>query len=272
VTALALAIASGAIVIAWIVGGPWLAARRRSALRDRSLSGDQRSLLRRRWPGYRRLPATLATRLDGMIAVFLGEKEFIGCRGLVVTPEMRLVIAAQACLLVLGRERRVYDQLRSVLVYPSQFVVPEQWHDEDGVVTQEERVLAGQAWDVSRILLSWEDVASAGRDGDVFNVVIHEFAHYLDHETGGADGAPWLGDTTERRRWSALLLQEFERLQAAVAAGDEPFLDPYGAEDPAEFFAVASEAFFEQPREFTRVSPALYEAIRHYYGLDPAAW
>lgn len=270
--ALALAIAGGVIAIAWIVGRPWLAARRRRALRDRSLSGDQRGLLRRHWPGYRRLPASLRARLDGLIAVFLAEREFIGCRGLVVTPQMRLVISAQACLLVLGRERRVYDRLRSVLVYPSQFVVPEQWHDEDGVVTEEVRVLAGQAWDVSRILLSWEDVAGAGLDGDVFNVVIHEFAHYLDHETGGAEDAPWLGDATERRRWSALLQQEFELLQAAVAESEETFLDPYGAEDPAEFFAVASEAYFEQPREFMRISPALYQALRDYYGLDPAAW
>ncbi len=270
--AFALAIAGCVLVIAWIVGRPMLAARRRSALRERSLTQDQRKLLHRHWPGYRRLPATLAERLDELTAVFLGEMEFVGCRGLVVTPLMRLVISAQACLLVLGGARRVYDQLRSVLVYPSQFVVPEQWHDEDGVVTEEARVLAGQAWDVSRILLSWEDVASAGRDGEAYNVVIHEFAHYLDHETGGADGAPWLGNSAERRRWSGLLQREFDRLQAAVERGEETFLDPYGAEDPAEFFAVASEAFFEQPREFTRHAPALYEALCRYYGLDPAAW
>jgi hypothetical protein len=159
-----------------------------------------------------------------------------------------------------------------VLVYPSQFVVPERWYDEDGVVTEEERVLAGQAWDVSRVVLSWEDVEGAGRDGDSYNVVIHEFAHYLDHEAGGADGAPWIGTGADRRRWAELLRQEFDRLQAAVERGETTFLDPYAAEDPAEFFAVASEAFFEQPAEFAHRQPDLYRELGRYYGLDPAAW
>jgi len=259
-------------MIAWIVGRPLIAARRRAALRSRSLDDEQRELLRHNWPGYRRLPAALAARLDELTAVFLGEKEFVGCRGLVVTPLMRLVIAAQACLLVLAHGRLIYDRLRSVLVYPSQFVVPEQWQDEDGVVTDDERVLAGQAWDVSRILLSWEDVRESGRGGDAYNVVIHEFAHYLDHETGGADGASWLGAFAQRRRWSAILQREFESLQAAVDGNAETFLDPYGAEDIAEFFAVASEAFFEQPRDFADERPVLYRALCDYYRLDPAAW
>lgn len=270
--AFALAIAGCFLVIAWIVGRPLLAARRRAALRTQALTRERRELLRRHWPGYRRVPAVLCARLDALTGVFLGEMEFIGCRGLVVTPVMRLVISAQACLLLLGRERQVYNQLRSVLVYPSQFVVPGQWQDEDGVVTEEELVLAGQSWDVGRILLSWEDIESAGRNGDAYNVVIHEFAHYLDHESGGDDGAPWLGTAAERRRWSRVLQREFERLQAAVERGEETFLDPYAAEDQAEFFAVASEAFFEQAQQFARRLPALYHALSLYYRLDPAAW
>jgi len=270
--AFALALAGGLLVIVWIVGRPLLAARRRAALRARSLAPQQRELLERHWPGYGRVPPPLRAQLDRLIAIFLGEKEFIGCRGLVVTPLMRLVISAQACLLLLGRDRPGYDLLRSVLVYPSQFVVPERWHDEDGVVTEERRLLSGQAWDVSRILLSWDDVELAGRDGQAYNVVIHEFAHYLDHEAGGADGAPWLEAAADRRRWSRVLRQEFDRLQAVVERGDQTFLDPYAAEDPAEFFAVASEAFFEQPVEFARQLPGLYRELERYFRLDPAAW
>lgn len=270
--AFALAISACLLVIVWILGRPLLAARRRSVLRAGSLGRQQRQSLQLHWPGYDRVPESLRARLDQLTAVFLGEKEFIGCGGLVVTPAMRLVISAQACLLLIGRDRPVYDSLRSVLVYPSQFVVPERWYDEDGVVTEEERVLAGQAWDVSRVVLSWEDVEGAGRDGDSYNVVIHEFAHYLDHEAGGADGAPWIGTGADRRRWAELLRQEFDRLQAAVERGETTFLDPYAAEDPAEFFAVASEAFFEQPAEFAHRQPDLYRELGRYYGLDPAAW
>ncbi|MEX0734535.1 MAG: M90 family metallopeptidase [Steroidobacteraceae bacterium] len=272
-TAFAIALAGCLAVLAWIVGRPIIAARRRTALHGRALSAAENALLARHWPGYARVPQALVPRLDALTAVFLGEKEFVGCRGLAITPAIRLVVAAQACLLVLGRDRPPYELVRSVLIYPSQFVVAEKWHDEDGVVTEEERVLSGQAWDVSRILLSWEDVENAGDDdGGAYNVVIHEFAHYLDLEAGGADGTPQLDSAADRRRWSAVLASEFERLQDSVERGEETFLDDYAAQDEAEFFAVASEAFFEQPREFARRLPALYGELRGYYRLDPAAW
>lgn len=266
--ALALILAAAAAVIVWIVGAPLLAARRRAALRARGLTDAERAILGRRVPLYRSVPPPLRSRLDGLIRVFVAEKEFIGCGGLEVTPAMKLVIAAQACLLVLGRDAHVYDALRSVLVYPSQFVVPECWHDEDGVVTEEERVLAGQAWDVSRIVLSWEDVAAGGRGEEAYNVVVHEFAHYLDHETGvslevaGSDAS---GP-------AALLAREYAALRAAVDRGEESFLDPYAAEDESEFFAVASEAFIETPRELAAAHPDVYSALVKFYRIDPASW
>jgi Mlc titration factor MtfA (ptsG expression regulator) len=204
-----------------------------------------------------------------MTAIFVGEKQFTGCGGLVLTHDMRVAIAAQACLLVLGRNTHVYDRLRSVLVYPSQFVVPGEWHDEHGVVTEESRVLAGESWDVSRVILSWEDVDSRGAPGEAFNVVFHEFAHYLDHESGGA---PWTKGSGARRRWFRWLDVELERLRAQAEAGERTFLDPYAAEDRGEFFAVASEAFFEEPALFARELPALYRAFSDVYRLDPAAW
>jgi hypothetical protein len=261
-------LAAAAAVIAWIVGGPLLAARRRAALRSGSLTAAERAIVSRRVPLYRSVPGELRARLDGLIRVFVAEKAFIGCGGLVVTPAMKLTIAAQACLLVLGRDEHVYDELRSVLVYPSQFVVPESWHDEDGIVTEEERVLAGQAWDVSRVLLSWEDVTAGGRGEEAYNVVVHEFAHYLDHETGvSVDVAG-----REASGPAALLAQEYAALCDAVDRGEEPFLDPYAAEDEAEFFAVATEAFIETPRELEAAHPDIYAALAKFYRLDPGSW
>jgi hypothetical protein len=270
--ALALVLLAAAAVIVWIMAGPLLRARRRARHRDAGLGEADRMYLRRRVPSYRVMPTELQRRLEGLVSIFLAEKEFVGCGGLQLTRPMRLAIAAQACLLVLGRDEHVYDELRTILVYPSQFVVREQRPDEHGVVTEEERVLSGQAWDVSRIVLSWEDVAARAPDADAYNVVIHEFAHFLDHQGGGAGGSPSLGSRDEHARWAAVFQAEFDSLRSAVDRGEETFLDPYAAEDEAEFFAVASEAFFEAPQELARRHALLYGQLRAYYRLDPAAW
>ena len=266
---IAIALAGGLAVLAWIVARGFLAARHRRALFENSLDAVARDALARWLPQAERMPAALRDRLERLTAVFVGEKAFVGCGGFQVTRETKVAIAAQACLLVVGRNTHVYDRLHSVLVYPSQFVVPGEWHDEDGVVTEEPRVLAGESWDVSRVILSWEDVDSRGDPGEAYNVVIHEFAHYLDHESGGA---PWIADTGARRRWLRLLDEELERLRAQADAGARSFLDAYAAEDRGEFFAVASEAFFEEPAAFARELPALYRALAGVYRLDPSAW
>jgi Mlc titration factor MtfA (ptsG expression regulator) len=268
-TGFAIALACGLAVLAWILLPPMFAARRRGKLVERSLTAAERASLAEYWPGYARVPPALAPRLDALAAVFAAEKDFVGCGGLAVTPPMRLAIAAQACLLAVGHEGLPYESLRSVLVYPSQFVVPGEWHDEDGVVTEESRVLAGESWEVSRVILSWEDVDSRGAPGEAYNVVFHEFAHYLDHESGGA---PWIAGDDARRRWTQVLDQELERVRAQAEAGEQSFLDPYAAEDRGEFFAVASEAFFEEPALFARELPVLYRALSDAYRLDPAAW
>jgi Mlc titration factor MtfA (ptsG expression regulator) len=268
-TGIATALAVCLAVLAWILLPPVMAARRRRQLIQRSLSAAERARLAEYWPGYARVPPALAPKLDSLTAVFAAEKDFVGCGGLAVTPPMRLAIAAQACLLALGHDRRPYESLRSVLVYPSQFVVPGEWHDEHGIVTEEPRVLAGESWDVSRVILSWEDVDSRGAPGEAYNVVFHEFAHYLDHAW---EGAPWIEGSEARRRWMELLDAELERLRAQAEADQRTFLDPYAAEDRGEFFAVASEAFFEEPALFARELPALYRALRDAYRLDPAAW
>jgi len=270
-TVIVLAIAIG--VIGVLLGGPLWRARRRRQLRTQPLPETWRIEINRAMPIYARIPSNLRARLDGLVQQFIAEKEFVGCRGLEVTLPMKLAIASQACLLVLGRSARIYEDLYSILVYPAAFLVPEEHRDAAGVVHHHERALVGQAWDTHRIILSWDDVlAGAYSPADGFNVVYHEFAHYLDAEAGEVNGAPFLGDARLYERWSRVMEKEFNRLREAEARGEPTVLDPYGAENPGEFFAVATEAFFELPREVQAKHSDLYTELRSYYRLDPASW
>jgi Mlc titration factor MtfA (ptsG expression regulator) len=262
-----------ASVIAVLLGRPLWQAHHRRQLRARPLPDAWRAHLERELSFYGAMPAELRARLDGLVQQFLAEKEFVGCRGLEVSQEMKLTIAAQACLLVVNRPVQVYDDLYSVLIYPAAFIAPEEHHDEAGVVHSHDQVLSGQTWDTHRIILSWDDVqASAAERGAGFNVVYHEFAHYLDAEDGGVNGAPFLGEAAHYERWSKVLNEEFEKLRAAAARNEATLIDPYGAEDPGEFFAVVTETFFELPVELRDKHAALYEEFRRFYRLDPAGW
>ncbi len=267
-TAPLIAIAAVAIgVLAWLIGAPLWRARRRAAVMAQPLPAGALAAIGRNVPAVRHLPPELRERLESLMAIFIAEKEFVGCNGLVVTDEMRATIAALACLLVLGR-RGHYDQLHSVLVYPTAFWVEDEVEDEAGVVERRRRVLSGEAWESSRIILSWEDVLEAARyPGEGYNVALHEFAHYLDAEglglgAGARTVAEWAGD----------LADEFEALLDAVDRGEHTFLDPYAAEDEAEFFAVATEDFFERAAQLRSAHPRLYSLLQEFYALDPAAW
>jgi Mlc titration factor MtfA (ptsG expression regulator) len=266
-TALVVALTIAALVLGWIVGTPLLRHRRRARLLASPLPGPERAALART-RAWRRLPQALRPRLAERVRVFLAEHEFVGCGGLVVTDPMRVEIAAQACLLILNRSGHVFDELRAILVYPDEFVVRDDV-EEHGVVTERERALSGQSWDTSRILLSWRDVEDAG---DGYNVVIHEFAHYLDQEEGAANGTPLLDGPRDYARWAEVMQRAFDELEARAAAGEQTLLDPYGIEDEAEFFAVASESFFELPRELESAHPELYAELAGFYRLDPAQW
>lgn len=218
------------------------------------------------------LPTAEARRLEGLVVAFLDEKHFVGCNGLEVTDEIRVTIAAQACLLLLGRPGSLYDELQSILVYPGAFLVEDEVQDDDGLVTRRRRELSGEAWDSHRIILSWQDIAeTAERPADGYNVVLHEFAHYLDHLAEGAltDGGALAPSAA---RWHATLESAYEALCDAVDRGEDSLIDPYGAEDLAEFFATATEAFFERAREFRAAHPGLHAELREFYGVDPAAW
>lgn len=270
--ALMLAIAAILLVALWLAVEPWLRARRRRALARRPFPEPWRRALVQRWPLYRRLPAPLRRRLEGEVQVFLAEKAFFGCAGFEITDEARLTIAAQACLLALNRPG-AYSKLREVLVYPGPFVVERVRAEPSGVLQEQRSVLAGESWTRGQVILSWQDAAEgAAIDDDGRNVVIHEFAHQLDQHKGYANGAPALGSGERQRRWAAVLAREFAVLQERAALGLPGVLSAYGATDPAEFFAVASEAFIEQGRRMAEEHPALYGELRDCYGLDPALW
>jgi Mlc titration factor MtfA (ptsG expression regulator) len=261
------------LLVGWLLSAQWRARRRRLRLRVRPFPAQWRRIIRRRVPAFRRLPADLQQQLCGHIQVFLAEKDFIGCDSLEVTDEMRVTIAALACLLILNRDTDYYPNLRQVLVYPGAFVVDMEESDEAGVVVNERHVLSGESWSQSQVILSWQDVkegAAVADDG--YNVVIHEFAHQLDQEAGYANGAPELASRGNYARWSRVLGDEYQRLRARTEAGEASLLDDYGATDPAEFFAVLAEVFFEQPRLLQEENPALYEELSRFFRVSPAAW
>jgi Mlc titration factor MtfA (ptsG expression regulator) len=261
------------LLVAGLLAQPRWVEWRRARLRRRPFPAAWRRTLRR-VPLVQRLPAPLQLQLKQHIQVFLAEKPFIGCAGLVVTDEMRVTIAAQACLLLLNRPRPTYfPELRQVLVYPGAFVVDRVHADGSGVLQDQRQVLSGESWSQGQVILSWQDtLEGAAIPDDGRNVVIHEFAHQLDQETGHANGAPRLGGRARYARWSQAFEAAYQRLHRQLAAGEPSLLCEYAATNPAEFFAVASEVFFEQAAQLREESPALYGELSEFYRVDPAGW
>ena len=169
------------------------------------------------------MPDELRVRFEGLVRTFLAEKEFVGCNGLAITDEIRVTIAAHACLLLLGRPGRIYDELRSILVYPSTFWVNDEVEDEAGIVTPRRRELSGESWDSHRIILSWEDIAESGAmPADGYNVVLHEFAHYLEAEgLGLASGQS--GARRTMSSWLAELRAEYARIRRQPSNATMPY-------------------------------------------------
>jgi Mlc titration factor MtfA (ptsG expression regulator) len=266
---LALAVA-GPLGLAAYAAQPWWAARRRALLRARPFPAEWRRILRRRVPLVARLPAELQVRLKRHIQVFLAEKSFIGCQGQVITDEVRVTIAAQACLLLLGHPRSdCYPGLRQILVYPDAFVVNRERPVGAGVVQEQRHALSGESWAQGQVILAWAEVLAGAADAaDGRNVTLHEFAHQVDQDKGVADGRPWRPGAAARRRWAAVMGDAFERLQREPSS----VIDAYGAGDPAEFFAVVTEVFFERPLDLAAEAPAVYGELVALFGVDPAVW
>jgi len=224
--------------------------RRRQRLQATPLPPGALATLHERVPLYRRLPPDLRERLHGLVQVFLAEKRFEGCGGFSLTDEARLIVAAQACVLLLGREHDFYPLLQSILIYPAGFVTNEELEEVDGIVGIDDGERTGESWAQGAMVLSWQDIEDdLAAPGDGWNVVLHEFAHQLGDETGGEEGVPVLRDPAAQERWTQVLEREYEALARAFARGRRTFLDDYGADSPAEFFAVVTEHFLERSEE-----------------------
>ncbi|MES2263309.1 MAG: M90 family metallopeptidase [Pseudomonadota bacterium] len=231
-------------------------------------------VLRRNIPVYERMAPELQQQLHLLVAQFLHQKKFVGCEGLDVDDEMRYTIAGQACLLLLNRPSKVYRALHAIFVYPGAFLAPRQAVGPGGVVTAEHQTLLGESWQDGRVVLSWDDVLRASHEwGAGHNVVLHEFAHQLDSESGHNNGAPYLGSQDSYRSWSAVLSRDYANLRHdAYYQRQDSVMDHYGATSPAEFFAVATETFFGKPWQMAERHGALYEELGKYYRVDPRAW
>jgi MtfA peptidase len=252
----------------------FLKRQRRQKLRAQPVPPVWRSILMRNLPIFRRLPPEDQRELLGHVQVFLAEKRFEGCGGLELTDEIRVTIAAQACLLLLHRKTNYYPELITILVYPSGYTAHEERHIEGNIWEQGAEDRLGQtARRLGALVLAWDAAKRGAADpSDGQNVVLHEFAHQLDFENYETDGAPALATRSEYLAWARVMSREFEALCAAEEAGTPTVLDTYGAKNPAEFFAVVTEAFFERPRALRAKHPELYAEFARFFCQDPARY
>jgi Mlc titration factor MtfA (ptsG expression regulator) len=223
-----------------------------------------------RLPFYRSLDERGQQRIRDDLRVLVAEKNWEGCGGLELTDEIRVSIAAQASLLLLNIEHEYYRYVTSILVYPAAYkTMPS--HGADGLVREGQANL-GEAWQRGPVILSWDDARRGAQDPkDGHNLVFHEFAHKLDMLDGAADGTPPIADKELFQRWVETMTREFTALRDAAQHGRATVLDTYGATNSAEFFAVATECFFEKSQQLHKKHPALYAVLRDYYHQDPAS-
>ena len=245
--------------------------RRRERLRSKPISRDWLDILERNVPIFNRLPRHDRKELVGHIQVFLNEKHFEGCGGLELTDEIRLTIAAQACLLLLHRDTDYYPNLTSILVYPSGYTAHDERYIGGGIWEEGPQDRLGHtAHNLRALVLAWDAARRGAMDPtDGQNVVLHEFAHQLDFENRSADGTPALETRGEYLSWARVMSAEFEELRRGYFDGAASVLDFYGAQNPTEFFAVATEAFFERPRALKERHPELYDSLSRFFRQDP---
>ena len=260
-------------IIGYLMAKPRLREHKRNKVRALPFKKEWRKIIQQRMPYFKQMPTDLQLQLKKHVQVFISEKEFIGCNGIHITDEIKITIAAQACLLLLNRKTDYYPKLKTILVYPSAFIKNKQQLKPGGVQSTQQIALSGESWGNGKIVLSWEDsVHGAQLPNDGHNVVIHEFAHQLDQESGSANGAPLLGKGHSYQGWSDIFSLHFNELKQQAATGTPSIFDYYGATEPAEFFAVVSEVFFEKPKEFSQAHSALYKQLTTYYSVDPIHW
>jgi Mlc titration factor MtfA (ptsG expression regulator) len=245
--------------------------RRRQRLFRAPLPGEHRRILERNLPLYRRMPPELREQLGGHVNVFLAEKRFLGCGGLEVTEEMRVTIAGHACLLLLNREPRYFPGFTSIFVYPDTFLVDQVEYDGE-IEIEGQDARAGESWEGGPVILSWSDILPSISEPDGQNVILHEFAHKLDEENPDVEGLPVLDSVEHYREWKEVFSRAWENLEDTLDSLDDPAIDDYALTSPAEFFAVATEAFFESPVRMRRQFPEVYAQLAKLYRVDPASW
>lgn len=223
---------------------------------------------------YKYLPTDLKQQLCDLMKVFIAEKNFEGCGGLEMTEEIKVTIAAQACVLMLNRCPSFYPNLDSILVYPSSYFAKDIDYLSFGAHVIHESFRMGESWKHGIVVLAWDHVKRGALDmDDGHNVTFHEFAHQLDEEDERyADGVPVLKRPSSYVTWARVFCKEFSKLKRALRRNQETVIDGYGSTNPAEFFAVATESFFEKPKQLKEHHPALYKELKEYYNLDPAGW
>jgi len=278
---------AAAVFIGLVVGSEVLRRRRLRRLAAEPVPPAWAKILQENVPIYRRMPDDLKAELRRRLKVFMAERRFEGCRGLEMTDTIRITIAAQACVLLVGRKDAYRPTLTVILVYPHRYIAPALRTQYPHISMPEERL--GESWGHGTVVLAWDEVKQGPRDlTDGRNLVLHEFAHQLDQEDGFSDGVPTLDRRSDYEQWISVLGARYAELRRTVeeaqrwgrpadetgtsADAAKTVLDPYGATNLAEFFAVATEAFFEKPDELKRELPDLYDALAKYYRLDPAEW
>ncbi|MDM8180373.1 MULTISPECIES: zinc-dependent peptidase [Marinobacter] len=229
-----------------------------------------RATLESQVPLFPGLPAKLKRQLEQHVQLFLAEKSFYGCDGFEADDTVRLTIAGHACLLIMNRSYSDFDDIRSILVYPDAYRVRDIEHD-GLVVSESNEIRAGEASSYGQVVLAWTQCEEgAVNPAGHHNVILHEFAHQLDYLDGTADGAPPLSGE-QARHWQETMTQAYEHLRQSLQHHQKPWLDPYGATEPAEFFAVLTEAFYQQPEHLKAEQPEVYEALQRFYRLDTEA-
>lgn len=251
----------------------FLKRRRRERLKALPFPETWRAFIATNVPTWPRLPEGDREELEKLVQVFMAEKHFEGCGGLELNEEIKVTIAAHACVLLLHRGSDDFPRVVTILVYPSTYVATSAEAIGGGLVLEGEEPRLGEAWKGGVVVLSWNEIRAMARgENSGRNLVLHEFAHQLDMEDGGAEGTPVLEGPRQYASWKRTFEWEFERLRRLAEIGRYTVLDKYGATNPAEFFAVTVEAFFEKSALLERRHPELYGELKSYFHQDPARW
>ncbi|MBK1876809.1 zinc-dependent peptidase [Pelagicoccus mobilis] len=259
---------------ALLFGGQYLFARRLRTKKEEVLATDFSAtwdaILHQNVPLVTKLPKRFRERLETNIKLFLAEVSFEGQGGVEITDEIRVTVAAQACLLTVGRENKRYPRLNNIIIYPSAFTDSPRSPNFD---PDNPTYRLGESWTTGTVILAWDSAKrGAVNIHDGHNVTLHEFAHQLDQEDGVADGVPIFEHRSAFAAWADVFTREYDIQVKKATKGHRSVLDHYGATNYAEFFAVATEAFFEKPKQLKRKRPEVYKILKNYYRLDPITW